>query len=257
MSLDQAAPGQPFSSENVTSASITATPHPNGGGGDSPQRIVILNAKGGAGKTTLATNLASRYAERGLRTVLFDHDPQNSCSRWLKARPESAPGIHGVAVNDFGRHNVTRTFFMRIPEDTQRVILDTPAGVTAPDLQEHLRGATALLIPVLPSPIDIRAAADFVRDVLLIGKARRQNVRVGIIANRVKPNTLSFEKLERFLTSLRIPVVARLRDTQLYVRAAEEGLGIQELGESRANVERAQWDDLLDWLEAEHTHDYR
>ena len=214
------------------------------------RKIVILNSKGGCGKTTLATNLASYFAGQGLATALLDHDPQGSSMRWLSLRPESKAPIYGIAAYERQRSDVTRSWQMRVPPDTRRMIIDAPAGVAGIQLYEYVRSADTILIPVLPSPIDIHAVSRFVQDLLLTGKARAFDVRLAVVANRVKPNTLVFQSLERFLHSLKYPFIARLRDTQNYVRASEQGVGIHDLEGSRVAKDRDQWRPLVDWIES-------
>ena len=216
------------------------------------RRILIINAKGGCGKSTLATNLAGYYASKGYGTALFDHDEQLSSLRWLRRREKTDfPDIKGVDASKSRLQNVTRSFQMRIPDNTDRIIIDTPAGLKGDDMLQQLHGVDDILIPVLPSAIDIQATADFIRDLLIIGKVRERRIRVGIVANRVRINTLSFRSLERFLRSLDIPVIARLRDTQNYMRAAEQGCAINEISISSKKQDIPCWDTLLDWLESE------
>ncbi len=209
------------------------------------RRILVINAKGGCGKSTLATNLAGYYGERA---ALIDHDPQGSSMQWLSLRDNERPSVHGVNAC---RHNsgITRSFQMRLPERVDRVILDAPAGVHGLQLIELVREVDTLLIPVLPSPIDIHAASRFIADLLLVAKVRSRAIRVGVVANRVKANTRVYQRLESFLNTLEIPFVARLRDSQHYVRAAENGLGLHELNERRMQADLEQWQALLEWLE--------
>jgi chromosome partitioning protein len=218
------------------------------GPANSLRRIAVMNPKGGCGKTTVATNLASLYASRGWVTALFDYDPLGASMRWLRARSGTRAAIHGVAAFD-NKSNVTRTWQLRLPEQTQRVIVDTPAGVERQQLTERIRNVDIILIPVLSSPIDIGTTADFIRDLLVIGKVRTRNIRLGIITNRTKPNTRAFQSLERFLRTLNIPVVAHLRDTQNYVTAVQQGLGVHELKSQTASTDTSCWNTAWDWLE--------
>lgn len=214
------------------------------------RRIIVVNSKGGCGKTTIATNLASLYAARGLKTALFDYDPQGSSMCWLEARPPHAASIHGVAAHQRTPGGLTRSFQLRVPLETQRLIIDTPASLDKPQLLDHLRGADRILVPVAPSAIDTRAAAGFIQD--LIAANRTSRARIAIVANRLRgEHTLGFQILERFLETVDIPVVGRLRDSQYYVQSAERGLGIQELDLYRARHELPHWQKMLDWLEAE------
>ncbi len=211
-------------------------------------RILVLNAKGGCGKTTLATNLASYYADQGRVTALLDYDPQGSSMRWLSLRDAERPAIHGIAAFQ-RRRDVTRAFQMRLPMEAERVIMDVPAGVSGLGLVEYVQRVDTILVPVLPSPIDIHAAAHFIQDLLLVGKIRSSGVRLAVVANRVRENTLAFQDLERFLSTLKLPLVAILRDSQNYIRASEQGLGVHELEKSRTVSDRARWAPLVEWLD--------
>lgn len=211
------------------------------------QRILVLNPKGGSGKTTIASNLAACYAAKGDRPTLMDLDPQGSSMRWLRKRPEDAPPIHGIAA--FERSTtVTRSWQTRIPPECGAVIIDTPAGVDAHSLPELTRGIDAVLVPVMPSEIDIHATAKCIADLLLVAKIRRSEKRIGIIANRVRSNTRVSQSLMRFLASLDIPLVTTLRDTQSYVRSAEIGLGVYEMPRWQVQQDLAQWVEVLTWL---------
>jgi len=213
------------------------------------QRITIINVKGGCGKTTVATNLASAYAKLNMNTTLLDFDPQGSSMYWLKSRPSNAAKLHGIAAYPEKSSTVTRSFQLRLPQDTERAIIDTPAGLSGLGLIDQLRDTDTILIPVLPSSIDIHATADFIRDLFLIAKIRPQRTRVCIICNRVKPNTLSFRALERFLQALNIPVIAQLRETQNYVTSSATGLGVHELNSRTNQQDIDAWHQVISWLE--------
>jgi len=208
-----------------------------------------MNTKGGCGKTTVATNLASYCACQGYATSLFDYDRQASSVRWLKQRKTGRPPIHGVAAFEAPPEGMTRSWQMRLPENTRYVITDTPAGYALVDIEDRVAEADVILIPVLPSSIDIHSTADFIRDLLLVGRARAHNTRLAIVTNRTRIRTKAVDKLERFLQNLDIPVIARIRDTQYYVSAAEQGLGIHELSDRDARKDTDSWATMLDWLD--------
>jgi chromosome partitioning protein len=131
--------------------------------------------------------------------------------------------------------------------------VDTPAAVLGQDMPEMTRSADAIVIPVLPSDIDIHAFSKCIADLLLIAKVRRDENRIGVVANRVKRNTLIYQSLLRFLDSLRIPVIATLRDSQNYVRAAEQGVGLHEMKRNLVEQDLKDWEPLLAWLSAKET----
>ncbi|HEY5020826.1 MAG TPA: AAA family ATPase [Steroidobacteraceae bacterium] len=213
------------------------------------QRIVVLNPKGGSGKTTIAINVASHYAQRGERLVLMDYDPQASSAHWLSKRQDTQPHIALIAA--FERDpRITRAFQLRIPQGTDRVVVDTPAALEANEIPDLIRGADKVLVPVLPSDIDIHACSRCVQNLLLVAKVRRDENRLGIIANRVRRNTVIYQSLTRFLDTLNIPIVATLRDSQNYVRSAESGLGLAEMKTNQVAEDWADWQSMFEWLES-------
>jgi chromosome partitioning protein len=216
------------------------------------QRILVLNPKGGSGKTTIATNLASYFASLGDRPLLSDNDPQGSSTRWLKKRKAEQAFIHGIAA--FERNSrMTRAWQMRIPPDAAHVVVDTPAAILAQEMPEMTKSADVIIVPVLPSDIDIHAFSKCIADLLLIAKVRRDENRIGVVANRVRRNTVIFQSLMRFLDTLRIPVVATLRDSQNYVRAAEQGVGLHEMKRYQVEQDLEDWKPMLAWLRAKET----
>lgn len=213
------------------------------------RRIVILNPKGGSGKTTLATNLAAYYASRGFKTALLDFDPQGSSSRWLKARQPKLAAIHGIAAYR-NVPGMTRSFQLRLPPGTARVVVDTPASIDPSRFDEFTRDAQAIVVPVLPSQIDIHACARCIEHLLTTARIKRREERIAVVANRVRPNTLVFRSLMRFLESLDIPIRATFRESQNYVRAFELGLGLHEMQAERSMPDVEQWAPLISWLES-------
>jgi chromosome partitioning protein len=211
-------------------------------------KFVVLNPKGGSGKTTIAINLAAYYATHGRFPVLQDLDAQGSSTRWLAKRTERMPRIHGMSPYNVPA-NVTRSFAMRIPPDVERIIVDTPAALNKHQLAEYTRDADRIVVPVLPSDIDIQAVTRCIADLLLTAKIQRGENRLAVVANRVKRNTAMFKSLMRFLDSLKIPVIAVLRDSQAYIKAAETGVGLHEMKGTRLRVDQEHWAPLVEWLE--------
>ncbi len=213
------------------------------------KRIVVMNPKGGSGKTTIAINLASYFASRQLTPVLMDFDPQGSSIRWVRKRQPPQPAVYGIAAFEKADGRTTRTFQLRIPEKSSHVIVDTPAAIESREMPEITKDADKILVPVLPSDIDIHACSRCIRDLLLVAKIRREDDRIGVIANRIRRNTLTYQTLIRFLQTLGIPIVATIRDSQNYVRAAELGIGVHEMKSYLAAEDVEQWAPLIEWLD--------
>lgn len=212
--------------------------------------IAVMNSKGGSGKTTITTNLANYYAAQNMKTLIIDHDSQGSSTQWQIRRNDAFPEI---TVTEAYRQpsNYTRTWLMRVPIGTQRVLIDTPAGIDTQQMESVAKRADIVLIPVLPSPIDIQAVSDFVKRLSKSVWVRTGQTKVAVVANRVRYQTRVYEKLQTFLRSLDIPFVATLRDTQNYIHASELGTGIHDLTKNNAKRDIGQWQDLIDWLETD------
>ena len=215
---------------------------------DKLNKIVVLNPKGGCGKSTLATNIASCYARRGPQPTIMDYDPQGSTIAWLGRRPADLPSIHGIAAYKKSMQ-ATRSWQLRVPEDTLNLVIDSPASITHDELRELTRDASSILVPVLPSALDIDAASKCIADLLLVAKVNRNEGKLAVIANRTRKNTNSFGRLMRFLDSLGIPIIAVLRDSQNFVRAAENGLGLHDMQPSRVRPDLEQVDKIVTWLD--------
>jgi chromosome partitioning protein len=213
------------------------------------QRILVTNAKGGCGKTTITTNIASHYAGRGKTVRLFDHDSQGSSLAWINRRPAELAMITGIDASKNSDHRLTRSWQLRVPPETDVAIIDSPAGTDINELVTLFQQNDSVLIPVLPSPIDIHATAHFIKALLTNGRVRKKMVRLAVVANRVRKNTLMYHSLERFLFSLNIPFIASLRDTQRYARAIDLGIGVEEISGSRNKIDREQWAPIVRWLD--------
>lgn len=203
--------------------------------------ILIANPKGGSGKSTLATNLAGYFAQNGQRVLLGDTDRQQSARDWLRLRPDILPPIRSWEIED-GKP-------ARPPKGTSHAVLDTPAGLGGKALDRVLKVASRVIVPVQPSLFDMRATRPFL-DALLEEKAvRKAQTFVAVVGMRVDARTRAAGELERFLSEYELPVLAYLRDTQLYVHAAGYGLTLFDLSTSRAGKDLEQWQPIIDWVE--------
>jgi chromosome partitioning protein len=209
------------------------------------QAYLVANPKGGSGKTTLATNLAGYLARSGRRVMLGDIDRIQSARQWLQLRPAAAPKIRNWDIDPGAPDRPARP-----PRDTTHAVLDSPAGLHGKKLAQVLRQVDQVLVPLAPSIFDIMATRDFL-DALLEEKAvRRERLSVAIVGMRVDLRTRAAGELERFLDSYRLPVLAYLRDTQLYVQAAAHGLTLWDLPLSRVERDLEQWRPIVDWVES-------
>lgn len=217
------------------------------------QRIAVINPKGGSGKTTLATNLASYFASHGKKTALMDYDSQGSSTYWVGQRSAQLPKIQVISAY---KHppGVTRNWFLRVEPDTECLVIDTAAALDFATFQRTLQEASAIVIPVLPSDVDIHAVANSIGQLLTIAKIDRNDQRIAVVANRARKNTLVYQRLVHFLSTLRIPFVTTLRDTHNYINAAGQGLGIFEMPDKKVHEDLIAWQPLLDWL-AQHADD--
>lgn len=204
------------------------------------RHIIVMNAKGGCGKSTLATNIASYYADAGQSVALADYDPQRSSLDWLERRPDYRPKIAGIAGFDSGLRS--------LPRNADMLVIDAPARSHGKELTDLVRHAETIIVPILPSTIDIQATDRFIDELKSVSKVERKQAKVGVLANRVRENTLIFDELDDHLTRMRVPYVASLREAQNYVRAYTRGIGIHELPEYLAWPDWEQWEPLISWI---------
>jgi chromosome partitioning protein len=210
-------------------------------------KIMVLNAKGGCGKTTIATTLACYFASNGYSTALMDFDPQQSSNRWLKIRSPEQPQIK-IIDGARSKAGVTRSWQLYGGNETEIVVIDTPAGVTGGKLVELFHKADSILIPVMPSIIDLHAMEVFLVELGRLLKQGQHRKHVGVIANRVRMKGKSYYAIEELMEEVGLPLVSVLRDTQNYSIAMESGLGISELKSGTSAKDRKHWDPILDWL---------
>lgn len=199
--------------------------------------ILIANPKGGSGKTTLSTNIAGYLASRGQRVAMLDLDRQKSATQWLSSRPRHLPGIELMQA-EAGRD---------APIDS--LVIDSPAGLHGKNLEHALRLVHKVIVPIAPSAFDIQASRDFLEVLHQEKTVRKGRIFVGVVGMRMDPRTRAALTLEQFLKGLDMPVLAYLREAQIYVNAAFEGRTLFDLPPSLAQRELEQWVYLLNWLE--------
>jgi chromosome partitioning protein len=201
--------------------------------------IVVANPKGGVGKSTLATNVAGALAREGHAVMLGDVDRQQSTRQWLAMRPAQLPPIQGWEVS---HHDIVRP-----PKGVTHVVLDTPAGLHGKRLDAVLRIAQRMLIPLQPSLFDIRATHAFLG--ALRAHPRVAEIQLALVGMRVREHTIANDQLHQYLSTLNVPVVAWLRDTQNYVRLAARGLTLWDVAPSRVERDLEQWQPLKEWIQ--------
>lgn len=204
--------------------------------------VLVASSKGGAGKTTIATHLAAQSALDGLRTVLVDADPQGSSTRWARRRSvlESA-----VLPLDGTRRKAWRK---QLPEDTQRVVIDAAAGAMGEDLEPYLEVADAVVVPVQPSMLDIEATVAFLDSLAKHPRVRKGQLRVGLVANKLKPWTQASQQAMSLLEQWPYPMVAQLRDSQAYVMLVSLGKSLFDYHSQQIREHQEDWAPLLKWV---------
>jgi len=205
--------------------------------------ILIANPKGGSGKTTLATNLAGALAARKQKVSLWDLDRQHSSRSWLAIRPAERPVIHSLDAKDGDESPMS--------PGSNWLILDSAAGLHGKNLEHALKIARKIIIPVQPSVFDMAATSAFLQTLLEEKAVRKHKTFIGIVGMRVDPRTRAAATLEAFLGQFKLPILSYLRDTQIYVNAAFNGLSVFDLPEYVSGKDLEQWQPILDWIDAD------
>ena len=200
--------------------------------------IVVANPKGGAGKSTLATQIAGWLARQGHAVSLGDLDRQQSSRQWLLLRPAQLPAILPWEVS--------RDDVARLPKGTTQAVIDTPAGLRGHRLDTAMRVADRIVIPMQPSLFDMQATHAFVQE--LRAHRRAAQVRSGLEGMRVKEHTIAQDRMQEFVSGLGVPLVASLRDTQNYVHLAAHGLTLFDVAPGRVERDLEQFEPLAHWL---------
>jgi chromosome partitioning protein len=202
--------------------------------------VLVVNPKGGVGKSTVATNLAGWFASRGHATMLGDLDKQQSALGWLARRPATVPPITSW---DLDAERIARP-----PRGVTHVVLDSPAGIHGHLLKDALKAADRVVVPLQASLFDIYATQAFLAK-LQEKTDLKASGQVGVVGMRIDARTRSAEQLQRFVEGLELPVLGFLRDTQNYVQLAAHGLTLWDVAPSRVDKDVAQWQPLLGWVE--------
>ena len=206
---------------------------------------LVASSKGGCGKSTVVTQLASHWAQLGQRTAIVDADRQGSSFRWAALRPDSVPGVLAL---EGGRRSL-----QKIPQDTQQLLIDTPAGAGERELEPYLELADVLIVPVLPSSFDLHATLGFLDELLTIPRIKRGKLPVALVGNRLKPWThASQDAVAELSQNAPFPVVAQLRDSQAYVLLSALGKGIFDYQSEQVRNHQQDWKPLLRWIKRQH-----
>jgi chromosome partitioning protein len=203
--------------------------------------VLVASSKGGVGKTTIATHLAAQAALDGHRTVLIDADPQGSSTRWAERRADLESAVLPV-------DGTRRNWAKHLPDDAQRLIVDAPAGATVDSLESFLETADAIVIPVMPSTLDIDATVPFLNALAKHARVRRGQLRVGLVGNRLRPWTNASQQALELLKQWPYPVVAELRDSQAYVMLVGLGRSLFDYHSQQVREHQEDWAGLLKWL---------
>lgn len=218
------------------------------------RHILVVNGKGGCGKTTVATNLAAAYAATNHDVALCDYDAQASSHYWAEVRQRSDDQLPRIsALASFKRPNLRETtaFSRRATECCDIVVMDAPCTTTTTSqFEDLLRLSDVIIVPVISSAMDVRASKRFITDLLTHRVFRARPRPLGVVGNRVTSQSANFDQLEQFLACSGIAMVGHFRDTPVYSEAADAGVGITELKENRAaRKEYRAWHQLMAWID--------
>jgi len=202
--------------------------------------ILIINSKGGSGKTTIATNIASYFSNEGKSVALIDLDPQQSSADWVKTRSSAKKPIGIYNALNYGK----------IKRNTDVKDFDAPAGIAGKDLTKVLTLAQSVIVPVLPSPIDMKAASKFIEALKKHPRIVNKKAKIALVANKGRDFTNIYWELDDFLSKQKIPFLTMIRDSQNYIKAASRGVGIFEMGPAMTDIDRELWEPVIKWLKS-------
>ncbi len=203
--------------------------------------ILVASSKGGAGKSTVSTNLAAYFAVDGKATAILDADKQKSATHWCEKRAHMETAVLPL-------DGTRRGWDKSLPDGIQRLVVDAPAGAMGEDLLAFLDMADAVIVPVLPSAIDLEATVPFLNTLVAHPRVKKGKLPVGIVANRLKPWTSASQQAVAQLKTWPYPVVGELRDTQAYVLMAALGKSLFDYHSEQIRSHQEDWAPVLRWL---------
>jgi chromosome partitioning protein len=204
-------------------------------------KLLVASSKGGCGKSTIASNLAAYFALKGKATVLADADRQGSSRNWCEKR-----AVLDSAVLPL---DATRKGWQKhVPDDADCLVIDSGAGIRASEVAEFLDDVNTLVVPVLPSVVDLEATAPFLAELAALPRIRKHKVAVGLVANRTKPWTQLTQQASERIGAFPFPLVAQLRDTQAYSLMNGLGKSIFDYHSEAVRSHQEDWQKLLRWL---------
>ena len=186
--------------------------------------IAIFNQKGGTGKTTLALNLSAGLALRG-STHLVDADPQRSITQWVGMGGANS-GLPQVAqLGD----NPT-AMLTKLARSYRYVVVDCPPTAQGEAVAVIMHVVQLVLIPVLPSPIDLWASVNMA---VVLNEARQRNpeLRACLVLNQMESRNALSRDMREAVAEFDVPVlVAGMQRRAAYRTAAVEGLSVYGMG---------------------------
>ncbi len=219
--------------------------------------IAVVNQKGGAGKTTLAMQLAGTLAQRGAKVLVVDADAQGTATRWAASASDKAPfpaAVIGLSAAGSKVHREVAKFL----DAYTHIVVDCPPAVDSPVPQSALLIADLALVPVIPSPPDLWSAVGIRQ---LVDRLRAINTRLQarLVLNDLEPRTRLAKDARDILPAFGMPLATTaLHHRTAYRQCAVVGGTVHQLGgraaAAIAEVE-ALTDEVVTWLAGDSTTD--
>lgn len=201
------------------------------------KKILIMNSKGGAGKSSLTMAMARLFSSKNIKTELIDLDPQNTSYFWGGNNKEMRTQTFLTSSR------VPFSLALKLELDTELTIIDTPSNFNKFELDKYLSLADKIILPLQASPIDLHSILGFIKNLIASPVYKKRNIPVCFVITRYKGRVGDLELMHRVLNKLKYPIIGVMSESDAY-----QSLFIDEDVKVFQYLDKNLWVEIERWI---------